>query len=76
MVEDDAYCIDVMKQLAAVSGSLEAASRSVLRNHLETCVADAVQAGRTTEIVDELMEALRYDRVAMAPTRSRARSHA
>ena len=67
MVQDDAYCPEVMKQLAAVQGSLERASRLVLRNHLETCVAAAMQAGRTDEIVDELMEALRYDRVATGP---------
>ena len=68
MVEDDKYCPDVMKQLSAVQGSLERASRLVLRNHLETCVAAAMQAGRIEEIVDELMEALRYDRVATGPT--------
>ncbi len=67
MVEDDTYCPDVMKQLSAVQGSLERASRVVLRNHLETCVAAAMVAGRTDEIVDELMEALRYDRVTTGP---------
>ena len=60
MVEDDTYCPEVMKQLSAVQGSLERASRLVLRNHLETCVATAMQQGRTQEIVEELMEALRY----------------
>ena len=67
MVEDDTYCPELMKQLSAVQGSLERASRLVLRNHLETCVAAAMQAGRTEEIVDELMEALRYDRIATGP---------
>ena len=67
MVEDDTYCPEVMKQLSAVQGSLERASRIVLRNHLETCVAAAMVAGRTDEIVDELMEALRYDRIATGP---------
>ncbi len=67
MVEEDAYCPEVMKQLSAVQGSLERASRLVLRNHLETCVAAAIIAGRTDEIVDELMEALRFDRVATGP---------
>ncbi|MEO7555562.1 MAG: metal-sensitive transcriptional regulator [Acidimicrobiales bacterium] len=67
MVETDEYCPEVMKQLSAVQGSLERASRLVLRNHLETCVARAMQAGRTEEIVDELMEALRYDRIATGP---------
>src|SRR5215469_9311408 len=68
MVEDDAYCPDVMKQLSAVQGQLERASRLVLRNHLETCVAAAMVAGRTDEIVEELMEALRFDRVTTGPT--------
>jgi DNA-binding FrmR family transcriptional regulator len=68
MVEEDAYCPDVMKQLSAVQGSLERASRVVLRNHLETCVATAMRQGRTEEIVDELMEALRYDRIATGPS--------
>src|ERR671911_1667133 len=67
MVENEAYCPDVMKQLSAVQGSLERASRLVLRNHLETCVAAAMQAGRVDEIVDELMEALRFDRIATGP---------
>ncbi len=67
MVEDDTYCPEVMKQLSAVQGSLERASRIVLRNHLETCVAAAMVAGRTEEIVDELMEALRYDRITTGP---------
>jgi len=67
MVDDEAYCPDVMKQLSAVQGSLERASRLVLRNHLETCVADAMRDGRTEEIVDELMEALRYHRISTGP---------
>ncbi len=67
MIDNDEYCPDVMKQLSAVQGSLERASRIVLRNHLETCVAAAMVAGRTNEIVDELMEALRYDRIATGP---------
>jgi DNA-binding FrmR family transcriptional regulator len=69
MVEDDAYCPDTMKQLSAVQGSLERASRVVLQNHLETCVSAAMQAGRTDEIVQELMEALRFDRITTGPTR-------
>jgi len=62
MVEDDTYCADVMKQLSAVQGSLHQASRVVLRNHLETCVADAMRAGEVEPVVEELMDVLRYDR--------------
>lgn len=68
MVDDDTYCPEIMKQLSAVQGSLERASRIVLQNHLETCVAAAMVAGRTDEIVEELMEALRYDRISTGPT--------
>ena len=63
-----------MKQLSAVQGLLEASSRIVPRNHLETCVAKAMQDGRTTEIVDELMEALRFDRITTGPTRTGRRA--
>lgn len=67
MVESGAYCPDVMKQLAAVQGLLEGASRLVLRRHLETCVAQAMREGRVEEIVDELMETLKFDRQVFRP---------
>ena len=68
MVEADAWCPDIMKQLSAVQGMLEGTSREVFRHHLQTYVADAVTAGRGHEIVDELMEALKYDKRVMRPT--------
>ncbi|MGH2689863.1 MAG: metal-sensitive transcriptional regulator [Actinomycetota bacterium] len=68
MVEGETtYCPDLLKQLSAVQGSIERATRIVLQNHLETCVAAAMVAGRTEEIVTELMEALHYDRTVTAP---------
>lgn len=67
MVESDAYCPDVMKQLAAVQGLVDGASRIMLRRHLETCVAEAMQEGRTAEIVDELMDTLKFDRHVFRP---------
>lgn len=67
MVENADYCPDVMKQLAAVQGLLEGASRLVLRRHLETCVAQAMREGRVEEIVDELMETLKFDRQVLRP---------
>lgn len=67
MVERQAYCPDVMKQLAAVQGMLEGTSREVLRHHLETCVAKAMQQGQVEAIVDELMETLKYDKRVLRP---------
>jgi len=66
-VEADAYCPDVMKQLSAVQGLLEGSSRIMLRRHLQSCVAKAMQEGRTSEIVDELMETLKFDKHVFRP---------
>jgi DNA-binding FrmR family transcriptional regulator len=60
MVDEERYCPDVMKQVSALQGSLEKVNRVLLENHLETCVMHAVEEGRTGQIVDELMETLRY----------------
>jgi DNA-binding FrmR family transcriptional regulator len=60
MVEEDAYCIEVMKQLSALQSSLERSNRLVLLNHLETCFTGAVQDGRGVEALAELVDALKF----------------
>lgn len=60
MVEEERYCPDIMKQVSALQGSLEKVNRVLLQNHVETCVLEAVDAGRSEQVVDELMETLRY----------------
>ncbi|HVD04080.1 MAG TPA: metal-sensitive transcriptional regulator [Candidatus Dormibacteraeota bacterium] len=61
MVESDRYCPELMKQIAALQASLEKVNRLLLRNHLETCVSEAIQTGKGREKIDELMEALRFN---------------
>ena len=56
------YCVDVLVQLRAVQGALSGVSEVVLRGHLEAHVATAATRGDTSEIVDELMEALKMAR--------------
>ena len=43
MVEDDQYCIDVIKQIQAVQAALSKVSTLILDNHLHTCVTTAVR---------------------------------
>ncbi|MCL6595699.1 MAG: metal-sensitive transcriptional regulator [Firmicutes bacterium] len=62
MVEQDVYCVDLMKQVAAVQGALEGIQLILLRNHLSTCVSDAIRRGMGKEIIDELLGALRYEK--------------
>jgi DNA-binding FrmR family transcriptional regulator len=62
MVEEDAYCIDILTQVAAVQTALEQAAVQVLDAHVRHCVADAVAGGdetAATERLDELMAAVR-----------------
>jgi DNA-binding FrmR family transcriptional regulator len=67
MVEDERYCPDIMKQVSALQGSLEGVNRVLLENHVETCVMHAVKEGRTSEIVDELLETIRYTPAITGP---------
>jgi DNA-binding FrmR family transcriptional regulator/copper chaperone CopZ len=43
MVQDDAYCIDVIKQIQAVQAALSKVSKLLLDDHMHTCVATAIQ---------------------------------
>jgi CsoR family transcriptional regulator, copper-sensing transcriptional repressor len=61
MVEAEAYCPDLMKQVAAAQASLERVNRILLQNHLETCITEAIQAGGGSAKIAELIEALRFN---------------
>lgn len=56
MVEEDRYCVDVLRQTMAVEKALERVDALVLEGHLETCVADAFREGRSEQTVKELAE--------------------
>jgi DNA-binding FrmR family transcriptional regulator len=58
MVEDDTYCVQVIKQISAVRGALDRVSRLELQNHIEHCIVDQVQSGETESAVAELMDIL------------------
>ena len=49
MVEDDTYCIDVIKQIQAVQAALSKVSTLILDNHLRTCVTTAIQGDDAAE---------------------------
>lgn len=57
MLEKDAYCIDILAQVAAVNAALNAFSRELLAQHLCTCVADDLRQG-SEDKVEELAAAL------------------
>jgi|SRR5579872_2009154 len=62
MVEDEAYCVDVIKQISAIRAALERVGRMELRNHFEQCFAEAIRAGSGSGAIDELMDALAFNK--------------
>ena len=57
MLEEDAYCPEILTQASAVNSALNSFCRVLLSNHIRTCVSDDIRAGRD-ETVDELMDTL------------------
>jgi len=49
MVEEDAYCIDVIRQIQAVQSALNKVSTGILENHLNSCVTTAIQGDNPKE---------------------------
>ena len=57
MVEKSAYCTDILTQVAAANAALNAFSKELLAQHIRTCVAQDIRAGKD-ETIDELMATL------------------
>ena len=57
MVEKNAYCTDIITQVAAVSAALNAFNKQLLASHIRTCVADDIRAGKD-DVIDELVSTL------------------
>ena len=57
MVENDAYCVDILTQVSAIQAALNGFNRELLANHIRTCVMDDIRNGND-EIVDELVQTL------------------
>lgn len=67
MVDEEAYCVEIMKQISAVQASLERTNRLVLKNHLETCFSEAVMEGRGDAAIAELVDAVKFTPVLTGP---------
>lgn len=58
MVENDAYCTDILIQVAAVNAALNSFNKELLSNHIHTCVARDIREGKD-ETIDELVDTLK-----------------
>jgi len=57
MLDKNAYCVDILSQVAAANAALNAFSRELLSSHIKSCVVEDIRQGRD-ETVDELLETL------------------
>ena len=57
MLEDEAYCTDVLTQVSAIQAALNAFNKELLANHIKSCVVSDIKAGKT-EVVDDLVNTL------------------
>ena len=57
MLDRDAYCVDILLQVAAANAALNAFSRELLSEHIKSCVVDDVRAGNDDKI-EELLTVL------------------
>ena len=57
MIEEDAYCTDVLIQVAAINAALNSFNKVLLAQHIRTCVADGIRNGEDDK-VDELVTML------------------
>ena len=58
MIDGDAYCVDILMQVAAVQGALEQVEKLLLGRHIESCVTDALRSGSKSDRqrrIDELL---------------------
>lgn len=57
MIEQNAYCTDILTQVGAIGAALNAFNRELLSAHIRTCVTSDLQAGKT-ETAEELVTVL------------------
>ncbi|MBI5374577.1 MAG: metal-sensitive transcriptional regulator [Candidatus Schekmanbacteria bacterium] len=58
MVDDKQYCIDILTQISAASAALSNVAKLILKEHVETCVTDALRSGKEKRKIDELMDVI------------------
>lgn len=56
MIEEDQYCIDVLKQTYAVRRAIEKMEALILEQHLQGCVVTGIKEGREDDVIGELLD--------------------
>ena len=57
IVENDAYCPDILIQVSAINAALNSFNKELLSNHIKTCVCEDIRSGKD-ETIEELVNTL------------------
>lgn len=60
MIEEERYCVEILKQIAAVQAQLSNIAHELTKSHMKGCLTGAIHAGRGEEAIEELAEILKY----------------
>ncbi len=56
MIEEDKYCVDILRQTYAVRKAIEKLEALILENHLHSCVPEGIKDGREEAVIEELIQ--------------------
>lgn len=56
MVEQDKYCVDILRQTFAVRKAIEKLEALILEQHLQTCVPEGIREGKEEAVIAELVQ--------------------
>ena len=58
MIDNEAYCVDILLQISAVQGALDQVQKLLLGRHIESCVSEALRSGSKSERQQKIEELL------------------
>ncbi|QEG35814.1 metal-sensitive transcriptional regulator [Bythopirellula goksoeyrii] len=59
MIDEDAYCVDILTQIAAASGALDKVGQIILEDHVKTCLGDVVRTDTSKKHKQEIDELIK-----------------
>jgi len=69
LVDDEAYCLDILQQVEAMTAAADQVAMLVLEDHIDGCLTHAIESGQGQPYVDEVMQVVR--RAVGRPARRR-----
>jgi DNA-binding FrmR family transcriptional regulator len=70
LVENEAYCLDILQQVEAISAAADQVGMLVLEDHIDGCLTHAIETGQGQPYVEEVMQVVRRAVGRPAPRRS------